>query len=359
VGIGKCFLGAGLLSLVIGQASCNINEPAEKQAAMQGCQASTVLTDLIEESPHCVLQRGSAERLCGDGQHHEVRYITPMGLAELAFECQHSLGMVYSYSGEIDASLLTLVQNITAQAESWDQSSEFWCQSNPGDLSCVVRRPVDITLFIDSPGGDAEAALAIGEIISNRAWSVFVNREAQCSSACIFLLAAARDRAVLGEVGIHRVYPSGSDASTTEDLARDLEEIVARAKALMQRNGVSPALVDDMMSIPSSDVRMLSREEQNAYGLGRENAAQVDLERIALERRCGRPFVERLLQAEAEEAHCAAAFWQPGEYSDYATCVNESNRQLGFPDDRCPNDGPIFWCGRDRADPARQCEAAQ
>lgn len=345
--------------LMIWQTSCDVTGIGRSSAMgepMQMCRAEPDHPDFVEESPYCVLQRGTAEWYCGD-RRIEVTYITPHGLTQLGAQCNHPLGMVLSYSGEIDRSLLTLIQNMAGDADSFDEVRTTVCRTNPGeDGFCSNIRPTAISLFINSPGGDAEAALEMSEIISNRAWRIFVRQGDRCYSACVFLLVAARERVVLGEVGIHRVYPSGSAAATTEDLTRDLEGIVARAKALMQRNGVNPSLVDDMMSVPSSDVRILSGEERDAYGLGHDNAAQVDLERLGLERRCGVDFVQRRLQAEAHADQCEASFWWRGAYGEFATCVNTANQQLGFPDAACPNDGPTFWCGPDGQDPAKSCE---
>lgn len=345
--------------LMICQAGCDVTG-VDRSAAlgepMQMCRAAPDHPEFVEESPYCVLQRGRAEWYCGDRQI-EVTYITSHGLTRLGAECSHPLGMALSYSGEIDPSLLTLIQNLAGEADSFDNARAAVCRTNPGaDGFCSDVRPTSISLFIDSPGGDAEAALEIAETISNRAWRIFVRQEDRCYSACVFLLVSARERVVLGQVGIHRVYPSESAAATTEELARDLEAIVARAKALMQRNGVSPSLVDDMMSVPSSDVRILSSEERDAYGLGHDNAAQVDLERLGIERRCGVDFVQRRLQAEAQATQCEASFWWRGAYGEFASCVNTANEQLGFPDAACPNDGPTFWCGPDGQDPAKSCE---
>lgn len=353
---------AALGCLIIGQWSCDVSGIGRSSAVsepMQACRPAVDYPEFVEESPYCVLQRGRAKWHCGD-RHIEVTYITPHGLVQLGGQCIHPLGMVISYSGEIDRSLLTLIRNMADDADSYDEARATVCRNNRGeDGFCSDVRPKAIALFIDSPGGDAEAALEISEIISNRPWQIFVRREERCYSACVFLLAAARERVVLGEVGIHRIYPSGSVAATTGELARDLDAIVTRAKALLQRNGVNPSLVDDMMSVPSSDVRILTWEEQDAYGLGHDNAAQVDLERLGLERRCGTEFVQRLQQAQAHARRCETSFWWRGAYREFATCVNTANRQLGFPDATCPNDGPTFWCGPEGHDPANSCELQQ
>jgi ATP-dependent protease ClpP protease subunit len=325
---------------------------------MQECHSDASVPSFVEASPFCVLQRGRAQWLCGDRQI-DISFITPHGLTSLGAQCVHPLGTVIRYSGEIDRSLLTLIDTVADDADSWDRVREMDCRRRQSDPDCRSRKPRAITLLISSPGGDADAAIDIANIISNRAWSVFVERDASCLSACVFLLAAARERAVLGQVGIHRVYPSGSHANDTEELTRELEAIVSRAKALMQRNGVSPSLVDDMMSVPSTQVRILSDTDLETYGLGHDNAAQVDLERVALERRCGQPFVQRLMQARAQSDRCSALYWTQHRYEEFAQCVNSANQSLGFPDPACPNDGPTFWCGPNGADPEMTCSSGR
>lgn len=291
------------------------------------------------------LQRGEATVRCRDGDDYPRRPIadiTIVGLHNTLADCDLS-ELVLFYEGEIDPSFAQLMTLIADRQWPYD------------------RR----TLFLHSAGGDVEAAFQASEAVSRDPWNVFVARTgevsltnphstATCYSACIFLLAAARERVVQGQVGIHRMYPSGSAATSRQELAQELESITERAKAFMRLNGVSASIVDDMMSVSSSEIRILTPDELEAYGLGHVNTAQADLERLDLERRCGEDFVSRLQSARAQiDEVCApqlrAACALGSEACAAAnpamdSCSNEANRAYGFPDPVCPSDGPYFYC---------------
>ena len=299
------------------------------------------------------LQRGEATIACRDGlevSRYAVTDITTIGVHNALQDC-NLFELTLFYEGEIDRSFAQFIKIIS-------------------DRNWPYERRV---MFIHSAGGDVEAALRIGRDISKEPWSVFVARSgeaprpstAQCYSACIFILAAARERAILGTVAIHRIYPSGSEALSRSELAAELADIEAQAKEFMRENGVSTSIVDDMMSIPSSDIRLLSPNELDEYGLAGENSAQLDLERLDLERRCGTEFVGRLASARHQveiqceprlRAACAVAggTCTVAANNDMDQCVNDANRQFGFPDASCPNDGPYFHCADGRI--SRNCE---
>lgn len=301
------------------------------------------------------LQRGEATVRCRDGDDYPRRPVTDVtsdGLNNLLSSCDAN-ELVIFYEGEIDRSFAQMVSLI---------SDRHWP---------YARR----TLFLHSPGGEVEAALQAGAVMSQEPWAVYVARTgeisltnnistARCYSACVFVLAAARERLVQGEVGIHRIYPSGSDASSREELQRELEAIVDRTKAFLRQNGVSTSIVDDMMSVPSNDIRTLTQEDLDRYGLGPENAAQVDVERLDLDRRCGSDFLPRLEAAEQEIAQicghalstaCLAGAEQCSAASaEMDTCSNAVNRNYGFPDPVCPRDGPSFYCESGRI--AKSCD---
>src|SRR5690348_6952694 len=68
----------------------------------------------------------------------------------------------------------------------------------------AIRRPPIIAL--DSPGGDAAAALDIGETVRRSGgWTTLAGSRARCWSACALILAAGTHRfAADNAVGIHR-----------------------------------------------------------------------------------------------------------------------------------------------------------
>lgn len=323
-------------------------------AALIGLMASACDGEVAQPAPAelALLERGTAEINCereSEVRRERILDITSSGLARLILACQIGDFAIF-YEGEIDRSFAQMISNLAR-------------------LNPTGRHG----LFVHSNGGDVEAALDVGDIIAGQNWTIFVARTGErnsrestaiCYSACVFLLAAGRERIVLGRVAIHRLYPSRSTATSRQELARALADIVERAHAFMRENGVNETIIAEMMTIPSAEVRVLSHDELDGYGLGRENVAQVDLERLNLERRCGEAFVARLYAVRrAVEATCELQLRQRcdatgGRCSAAANaamdaCVNRINIEHQFPDPICPNDGPHFYCADGRI--ARSC----
>jgi ATP-dependent protease ClpP protease subunit len=242
-------------------------------------------------------------------------------LRKIVHSCASTRSIDISYSGIIDGSLAFLLEQLSAMS----------------DAELISVR----VLTIDSPGGDVESALRAGQAMANKSWRVDVPLDAQCYSACVLILAAGRNRNVLGSVGIHRMFPMRSKAETRGDLAKELQAGSDRVKTFLAEQGVNPSLVDEMMTIPSNDVRELSWLEQDRYGLGRLNVAQIDLDRTKLMRKCGEGFLRRLdAYVAAYGAICANGSITRSREAD-KRCRNALRARYGFPDAACPNDGPF------------------
>lgn len=325
---------------------------ALREVPLQTC-TTTVSVDegtreVVEEAPFCELQKGKAQWVCGDGSREAIERITPFNLilhgSERCREGRSDAKLAIQYEGEIDLSFLQLLENLEAQFLSSDEDHALMCQS--GSESWCENERYEPAIFMDSPGGDAVAAIDAARIFARRDWTLIVDDNAQCASACVFLAAGAKERLLLGELAIHRIYPVGSNARSREELNDQLAKITDEARELLRENGVSARLVDDMMTTPSSNVRVLTPAELDAYGLGRENSAQKDLERVSTERKCGADFAEKLIKAEALVDQCGGSEGSAGMdgFWRYARCENEGLERLGFPDKVCPNDGPQYTC---------------
>lgn len=143
------------------------------------------------------------------------------------------------------------------------------------------------SLVIDSHGGDADAAISIGKLISRS--EIFekipvVGRigddfESVCFSACVVLLAATHRKdlefninnnpALPSRIGIHGPgqYDRKSRRYDTTSTNREIMRINQRLKDYFVSVGVAEQLVDDMFGIPFNEIRLLTREELIAYGI--------------------------------------------------------------------------------------------
>lgn len=195
---------------------------------------------------------------------------------------------------------------------------------------------------IDSSGGDVDATMATGEELSNGNWAVWVNREARCYSACVLLLAAGTHRSISGQVGIHRMLNPKSRARTPAELQVELESRLNAVKNYLTRYGANPALADLMMTIPSREIRVLSQAELDHFGLNGKNSVKADLARLDVARRCGDDFVQRWDEYGQAIKSCSMSGKQGLEDKrNFVACMNRIHDRLGFPDSKCPNDGPL------------------
>jgi hypothetical protein len=194
-------------------------------------------------------------------------------------------------------------------------------------------------LDIDSSGGHVEDAIVAGDSMAESHWTIWIREDAVCHSACVLVLAGGDKRLVAGKVGVHRIIRLQSQATSRAELNRELSEVHSQIESYLERNGAAAAVADLMMTIPNRSLRLLSADELAAFGLSGANAAQDDLERIRLARRCGEDFVRRRDSFNrAFERECAASK-QPVEAQN--TCGLELRGRYGFPDRRCRAESPM------------------
>jgi len=240
-------------------------------------------------------------------------------VADAVRPCREGGVLRLRYSGKISADFADLAERVSAMA----------------DRMQIGKRILDI----DSAGGQVEDGIRAGDAIGNAHWTIWVREGSVCHSACVFILAAGDNRIVSGDVGIHRIIRLHSDATTRAELEAELRAVHDDIKAYFARNGVDVAVADMMMTVPSSQLRLLTADELRQYGLSGSNPVQDDLERIRLARKCGESFVHRREAfLKAFEAQCAAG---DGDVDAVAACGRKLRGRYGFPDKRCPDDAPL------------------
>ena len=110
-------------------------------------------------------------------------------------------------------------------------------------------------------------------------------------------------------------------------------------KDYLERNGAGVAVADFMMTVPNRSLRLLTQDELAEYGLTGRNAAQEDLERIRLVRRCGLDFVRR------EDAFYRTFETRCTQVEKGIDAINACGLalrpQYGFPDAKCAADSPL------------------
>jgi len=327
--------------LLLALAACRAPAPpppaaAEKTAASAAVENGAISTpapkavppakDVLQGTkwPEAKLESGTATVGCetdyaaaGDGAP-----LADLGFFQVADAVRPCTGagvLRLRYSGKISADFADLVERVSAMADRME----------------IGKRILDI----DSAGGQVEDGIRAGDAIGDSHWTIWVREGSVCHSACVFILAAGDNRIVSGDVGIHRIIRLHSDATTRAELEAELRDVHDNIKEYFARNGVDVAVADMMMTVPSSQLRLLTADELRQYGLSGSNPVQDDLERIRLARKCGESFVHRREAfLRTFEAKCAAG---DGDVDAVAECGRKLRGDYGFPDRRCPSETPL------------------
>ena len=254
---------------------------------------------------------GNGERLASLSREDIEAAIAP---------CVEDGALRLHYRGKIGADFTALVERVSAVADEMG----------------LVHRVLDL----DSSGGQIEQAIVAGDLIAESGWTLWVREGAMCHSACVLVLAAGDMRLIAGAVGVHRMMRIGSAATSRAELNQELQAVYEDMKRYLQRNGAAVAVADLMMTVPNHSLRLLTQDELAWFGLAGRNAAEEDLQRIELARKCGDAFVRRKdAFFRTFEARCAT---QLDAVEAMNACGLALREQFGFPDEACPDDGPLL-----------------
>lgn len=128
---------------------------------------------------------------------------------------------------------------------------------------------------LSSPGGDVDEAMKIGRIIRVRELLTEVGLGDQCLSSCVLILGAGVVRSVFeARIGIHRPYfvSLGKGLSTAE-IQNLRKQMISRMKVYADEMDLSERLIDEMMSIPPEQIKILSESELVQYRLSGVDAS--------------------------------------------------------------------------------------
>lgn len=270
------------------------------------------------------------------GEGERLTSLDFFSLVDALSPCQARGVVRLRYQGKIGAGFTALVQRVAAMATRME----------------IQTRILDI----DSSGGHVEEAIRAGDSIAESGWAIWVRENSVCHSACVLVLASGDTRSVEGKVGIHRLMRDRSTATSRAELSRELRSINQQVRDYLERNGVATSVSDLMMTIANRDLRILTADELKLYGLDGTNAAQDDLDRIRLTRKCGDDFVRRREAfRRAFDAQCMAT---GKNFETMPECAKALQGEFGFPDKSCPSDSPADLYARDLPPPPLAPETA-
>ncbi|MBP3982831.1 hypothetical protein J5837_00220 [Pseudoxanthomonas helianthi] len=255
----------------------------------------------------------------GQGDGEALTDLDRQSLLAVMAPCVERGVLRLRYTGKIDAKFTALLQRVVHVADELK----------------IGKRVLDL----DSVGGMVEDAIKAGDVIAGSHWTLWVREGAVCHSACVLVLAAGDMRMIRGNVGIHRIIRMSSTATTRAQLNEELRAVYGRVRDYLERNGAAVAMADQMMSVPNRNLRLLSTDELQWYGLDGVNPVQDDLDRLRLMRECGQDFVTRRdAFIRAFDNRCRS---EVAGLEALNACGIELRKQYGFPDKTCANESPL------------------
>lgn len=160
-------------------------------------------------------------------------------------------------------------QALTLIRKAQDQSDKGLASGQP-----------NLWVSLDSRGGNIIAAMEIGRLLRAASAHILVDQDAECSSACIFLLASGVDRWVLdgSRLGLHRPFFEQSLFArlSVQDAKKLYSELIERCKRYFIQMGMSDDLFRRMLSIPSQKIEYIDRKLAESVGLIGEDPAYAE-----------------------------------------------------------------------------------
>lgn len=180
-------------------------------------------------------------------------------------------------------------------------------------------------IYIDSAGGDVMAALQIGRVFrSAEKLALVVPAGSKCNSSCVFLLAGARSRIVLGTVGIHRPYSTNTGSFTYQETQKRINKLEAEIKTFLHEMNVAEDLYLQMRTVPPENMKILSDEELVRFGLTKVDPVQEEVSDSNKAMEYGLSKVEYLKRKKVVGTKCNALL---PDYVAWESCAEEIYRR--------------------------------
>jgi hypothetical protein len=178
-----------------------------------------------------------------------------------------------------------------------------------GDELQTLQREIDpkrspfVVVFVESPGGDWNAALTLGRFLRNIGAAVHVTQQG-CYSSCVLLLAAGVRRQVMGPVGIHRPYSTDLTPQTFSEAQRRYRVLEAATKKYLLEMNLPESLFDAMIRTPPESIRKLTSLELERFGLSQDDPVAQEIDDAEEAREFGLSKEEYLRRKARRESVC-------------------------------------------------------
>lgn len=201
-------------------------------------------------------------------------------------------------------------------------------------IAALVRRMDEradnLTIVLDSPGGDVNSAMVIGRLLRRMQGTAVIAPRATCASACVLVLAGGVNRRFLsGRVGIHSPYDPTDLPADYAAAKKKLDSIRKAVSAYLEEMNIAPALFDEMLRTPAHQIKYLNMFELEKFGIVAQDPAFVMAHDAELARQYGLPLAELLRRKSLRDKHCPLGL----DLTAVAACV-ESVMRTGQPPSR-------------------------
>lgn len=138
------------------------------------------------------------------------------------------------------------------------------------DVEAALKTKLKLRVLVNSRGGRVTTAMQIGRLIRSESGIVAVDND--CLSSCIFILIGGIERQVRGRIGIHRLFLDTGVKSTTAlpssiEIKTAIDKLIADADAYVDEMNIPRRIIDDITSVPSDSIRMLTVDDLLHYGI--------------------------------------------------------------------------------------------
>lgn len=193
-------------------------------------------------------------------------------------------------------------------------------------------------VYLDTPGGDVSAAMAIGRLLRKERGGVQVDRESVCYSSCVMILAGAITRNMQGRVGIHRFYYEVPKDEISPDKFREqFQNMLRELRTYFREMNVNEQLADAMLRTEPEHIRVLNAAELAAYGLTSVDPVAREIKELKAAQKLGLTRQEYNRRKALAETRCA---------NEATTCYAKILQTGRVDPDASPNEVDFSQFGR-------------
>lgn len=165
------------------------------------------------------------------------------------------------YSLACQAASVELVKGAGADDDSIRISGEI-LSADVQKFKAVVAKSENAVVYLDSPGGDLEAAVRIGRLIHALGYFTAVD-ETQCASACALIWLAGQFKFLTAnaKVGFHLPAYHGQTTAGNE------ASLFVLVGGYLVQLGFSESVIARITSTPSNRIEWLTRSNAKTFGI--------------------------------------------------------------------------------------------